>query len=375
MKSLTARLSIPVLCAVALAACGDGTAPSDASFDAGEAQADIATVYAVLNLETLESFQALGGFFTAASPVSPAAGALAQGSAALLAAGSKVSSLEAERELGAVASGILAGISSPSFNSVPIIADNVRGTTFVFDTTLGRYVADPGRTGAPADGIRYILYAVNPVTNQPLVDTEIGHADIIDLELASPNGISLQFIVVSDSVTHLDYTVTAEGTDESGTIAVFGFITDGTNTLQFTIDVAGRSTIVGQTVDVSFELTAVGRDFGFTLVFAGVSQAGAESADITLTVTAGTNTILIERSGPETAFTVSITVNGELFATAAIGPTGIVITGAGDRELTTEERDAFVQMLGLVERSLEALQGLMRPVDTIIRLAVLGNVL
>ncbi|MCH9015058.1 MAG: hypothetical protein IH877_05145 [Gemmatimonadetes bacterium] len=372
MKWSRERTTILTAVAVTLTACSDGLGPDTASFDAVETQANVQTVDAVFSAAAWESFEALGGMFIAGSPV---AGALAQHSADLLIAGTMPDAEERERVMGMIASEIVAAIESPSLSLVPIISENVRGTTFVFDPTLDRYVADPELTGAPANGVRYILYAINPITREPLVDNEIGYADIIDLDSPSANGISLHFLAVSDGVTHLDYTVTTERTDESGTIAVSGSVTNGTDTLEFTINIAGMSTTAGQTVDVNFSVDIVGRNFGFDLVFAGVKQGGAESSEISLTVNAGPNIIVMERSGTPAAYTVSITVNGELFATVTGNPTGIVITGAGDRVITPEEAEALRRMLGLIPRSVDALQGLMRPVHRIIQLAVLSNVL
>ena len=55
-----------------------------------------------------------------------------------------------------------------------VIPASVLGTTYVFDPLQHSYVADPSRTGAPANGVRYILYAVNPFTHEPVVSAEVG---------------------------------------------------------------------------------------------------------------------------------------------------------------------------------------------------------
>jgi hypothetical protein len=41
------------------------------------------------------------------------------------------------------------------------------GTTFVYDGEEGRYVGDPEATGAPANGVRFVLYAIDPAPRRP----------------------------------------------------------------------------------------------------------------------------------------------------------------------------------------------------------------
>ena len=59
-----------------------------------------------------------------------------------------------------------------------VIPQVALGRTFEFDTIADRYAAGQ-RTGAPANGVRFVLYAVDPVTEAlvfPLVET--GYADL-----------------------------------------------------------------------------------------------------------------------------------------------------------------------------------------------------
>ena len=53
--------------------------------------------------------------------------------------------------------------------SVAGIPSAVLGTTFVWDLDSGTYVASD-LSGAPAQGVRFILYAINPVTGLPVAN-------------------------------------------------------------------------------------------------------------------------------------------------------------------------------------------------------------
>jgi hypothetical protein len=84
-----------------------------------------------------------------------------------------------------------------------LISDSSLGMTFVYDPAQNKYVADPLRTGAPANGIRLILYAATSI-GEPDVTQETGHADLID-NGAGVDGIDLRFEVVNEGQTFLDY--------------------------------------------------------------------------------------------------------------------------------------------------------------------------
>jgi hypothetical protein len=96
----------------------------------------------------------------------------------------------------------------PSLSTAAIPAEYL-GVTFVYDVATDGYVASD-LTGAPSGGVRFLLYAVNPVTGLPIEPlVEIGYADITASETASSS--TVRIIVVSGGVTYLDYAVAASG--------------------------------------------------------------------------------------------------------------------------------------------------------------------
>ena len=61
-------------------------------------------------------------------------------------------------------------------------------TTFVWDLETDVYVASD-LSGAPAQGVRFILYAINPVTGLPVQTLdELGYVDVIDVSTSTTLG-------------------------------------------------------------------------------------------------------------------------------------------------------------------------------------------
>jgi hypothetical protein len=110
------------------------------------------------------------------------------------------------------------------------------GATCVWDLELVNYLDDPGRTGAPPDGIRFILYTLeaNDLPDPSL--TEIGRIDIID-HSALPNvGISLETVEGGSPSVVYDVTgPTTPGID----VTMDGFLGAGADRLPFTFGASG----------------------------------------------------------------------------------------------------------------------------------------
>ena len=92
-----------------------------------------------------------------------------------------------------------------------ILPSELLGTTFTWDTGTRDYIA-AARTDAPADGVRFVLYALEPDVDFPAEPlSEIGYLDLHDLSTASADVARL--VLVTDGVTRFDYRVTATGTE------------------------------------------------------------------------------------------------------------------------------------------------------------------
>ena len=96
-------------------------------------------------------------------------------------------------------------------------------------------------TGAPANGVRFILYAINPVTGEPVDPLqEVGYADLLDQSTGSSNSVRVQ--LVSNNVTYFDYGVTGSSTASSAQVVVDGYVTDGTTRVNFDLNTSAVQT-------------------------------------------------------------------------------------------------------------------------------------
>lgn len=126
-------------------------------------------------------------------------------------------------------------------------------TTLQYDTTA--------RAGAPSNGVRFILYAIDELTGQPAgpaPGTEVGYIDLKDEGSASQPKVHVIVAGLGGAPVYVDYTVTLSNQTK---ISTAGYITNGANSpdsLRFSgaITVAGTTSSVSVTEDVSFDVNS-----------------------------------------------------------------------------------------------------------------------
>src|SRR5438128_6187822 len=135
-----------------------------------------------------------------------------------------------------------ARVLSPGLASV--IPAPLLGTTFVWDVNTHAYVQDPNATPpAPANGVRIILYAIDPATSHILESplAPVGYVDLVDNSSGNTNSLHVTVFGGTPggtgNTTYADYTVSATVTG-SPVVTGFnasatGFVSDGTRTLTF----------------------------------------------------------------------------------------------------------------------------------------------
>lgn len=132
------------------------------------------------------------------------------------------------------------------------------GTTYVWDSTNAEYVQSD-LSGAPSNGVRFLLYAVNPVTFRPVEPLdEVGYVDIIDESGSST--VAVRVLVVSNGATYLDYSVHASGTGSSGSVTVTGYPSDGTIRANFNLENTVTQTSDGVTLVLDYGLDVPNRN-------------------------------------------------------------------------------------------------------------------
>jgi hypothetical protein len=231
------------------------------------------------------------------------------------------------------------------------------GKTFVYSG--GSYVVS-AETGAPTNGVRFLLYALDPVTllpALPLVPT--GHVDLMDL--SSGSTAAARVIVVSGTTTYLDYRVSATSTVSSGQVAVVGFITDGTTRATFNLR-ATLTSASGLTLSYSLDVPQRDLSIDLTMSVSGLTPVASNIAVI-LDMRGQNGWVRLTGEFNATGGTLNVAINGTLFATIT-STTGAapVITGAAGQPLAQDELDTLLRVFEFAGGSFIAFDQLVAPV-------------
>jgi predicted small lipoprotein YifL len=345
-----ARRSLVVAAlSLALAACGKESGPTP--FDPQGTSADMAAAQDAFAAQQTASFAAIGPDISAVMNGS----ALVASSAALaLNRPSEVSATLARRLVS-----LLPRSTSAIQASVVAIPTGVLGTTFVWGDTS--YVASD-LPGAPSNGVRFVLYAIDPISYRPALPlVEVGYVDIIDQSTAT--SIDIRVRVVQANVVYLDYDVATTGTVSGGVITVSGFASNGVTRADFTLKNTFNDTSGGLVISLDYDINVPSR--GLSVNWTATS-ANVSSTDVAVTLDlsiAGPNghVRLVGTFGASGgAFTVK--VNGDPFATITLNGTSQVITDPNGDPLTPEEEAALRTIFDYFEQSQVALTELLAPV-------------
>ncbi|MGH7664394.1 MAG: hypothetical protein ACRENI_08905 [Gemmatimonadaceae bacterium] len=364
-------LALALLLGVGACDRDGSTEPPTISLDAERVQADVQAMEVMLGSPIWESFSLIGSGGLA---LGPGVSASLAGAEELVArgtggGGSPIIGGEVAR---AVVTRVMTMADVPAVSQVRTIDPGILGTTYVFDTGEGRYVPAPDRTDAPEDGIRFILYAINPVTHQPVVESEIGYADLIDAGSPLSSAAELQLLVVSAGVTHLDYTLTLDGTEDAVSFGVAGYLTDGVTRLDFDIGSTIAMLARGPSVAIDFRFDVPARDF---LVEGDTEIAISDTEltqDVELVVHSGETAIRFAGAADLATVNLTVFVNNRIFATITGDHANPEVRGEGGRALTPEEVEALRRMLWLADGAGELLATLLAPIGAIVLLGGLS---
>jgi hypothetical protein len=361
LQSATRVLAATILAALAVGCGKDSNAP-DSPFDPAGTSSDLAAMNA-----SFES-PAMASFSSAATDIAMTTGgsaalALQVRPTAMLAKGDKASAM---RYAGALAKALTSRPRASLAVAASVIPTELLGTTFVWDVETQQYAASD-LTGAPANGIRFLLYAVNPVTRIPTEPlTEVGYADVVT------TATSVNIVVVSDNVTYLDYSARVAATSaSSANINVAGYVTNGQDRVNFDLD--NGITINMTASDTTLDLT---QDYLLTVPTRGAFRIDLESTlttsfktdnqALTLDLSAQGEHGVVRITGTETNGTgiFQVKVNGELFATIEVtAGSQPVVTGKDGGALTADEEAALENVFHVFGGGLEFFIGLLGPLD------------
>lgn len=357
----TVRRSLRRLMALVLlagaTACESTTSPGSlVELDTEGALADYEALARVLSTQGLAGFHALEGRTPFGGAESSVVAALDPG-AADSPRGFALRLMEAIRESGSSTDGPAAA---------RLLSDRFLGKTLVYDRALDEYVVDPDRTGAPANGVRFVLYEVD-AQDRP-TGKEIGYADLLDEGAGSAADVKLRWVAVQGGTTVLDYRTSVDESAGDGRITVDGFVVDSSNRLDFSVDVRGRQAGGKQLLDMDFDLRVDNRDFRVTGEVRGVEEGGKGSGSLKVSVKHQAHAVRLEMDGTPTTVDGAIFVNGDLFATITGDPEDPEVKGAGGQPVTAAEAQVVLAMVQVVEDVFKLVEELLHPVHELLAL-------
>lgn len=256
-----------------------------------------------------------------------------------------------------------------------VIPDSLKGTTWVWDTTQNTYVKSDS-AGAPANGIRFELYAIDSTGHVGHPLTQVGHLDYIDH--STTGSTSVEVVIASNTFTYVDETVTGSGSATAFTLTALGFIRVPTHELDFDIAfslASGTYAVHEQFSDAPDQLSLT---FDFSIT---ATSDTSVNATLSFSFSNGVQTLALNGGGMIGDSTQSVQavvrVNGQVFANiSAVGPrdTAPTITDANGQPLTTENTVLLVRMFIIVGHSLKWLNYLVGSFVSLTGIGVLLNV-
>ena len=371
---------LAVAAALVVAACSDSTGPQGRLSNPQGLSSDLQSLAGVLSAPTFQSFTWLSSAPGTPVPAPSRAGALL-GAAPIVPPRNSAQPYADPARLQALrrtAAAFRAGISAS------VIPSLLLGKTFVWDVGTHQYVEDPSATpAAPANGVRVILYAVDPITGavveSPL--TPVGYVDLLDESTTTPAVDRLHVIVSGGTpgapgTVHADYTISATVTGSPATAftaTADGFVSDGTHTLTFSATFAATHLDTDNPdiqIDVTWDLDnpAVHVELHETL-----ATPSADELDLTIqfSVTRGAETVSAHGTislnfvTGSASVNLAIDVNGLPWARIMGTNNGITVRHADGSTLSAEELQALSDLFGLPDQIELAILGLFTPCQSL----------
>lgn len=341
-------------CAAVVLAAGcnsDATAPATLS-DPQATIGALAALDSTFNTATLASFGAFSGSIgsTAATAALARAGTIVRATLPHPATTGVAAEAAAVRQL----SGLRALNFATANPQGPVINDTLYGSIYTYDTTFHAY-GRSAKTGGPANGIRFILYAINPITGNianPLAP--VGQADLLDESAGSTAKLHVIVTGNGGTPTYLDYTAALTFSQTSIVATLDGSLSNalagGANkTLQFsvaatftltTITVHGTYALNNPAVTMTLDASnKVAPTDSVTLVFTFTRQGEA----ITF------QGLLVTTSDVVDTVDAAIKVNGQPYASVRGNNLAITFFDASGQEIidTTQKHDILVALEGI----------------------------
>ena len=247
--------------AVVSAACGDNAIAPKSPANPQQTAAELAALGSIFNASPLQSLTSVSGSI---SPTAPAPVALALAAATNPLHHSTRLEPYARRIDAARTFSTLLGPRMSASAAAALFPSALLGKTFEWNFTTLQYDTT-ARAGAPSNGVRFILYAIDELTGQPAgpaPGTEVGYLDLKDEGSVSQPKVHVIVAGVGGAPVYVDYTVMVSSQSTTSVkITTAGYITNGADSpdsLRFSgvITASGSTSSVSVTEDVSFDVNS-----------------------------------------------------------------------------------------------------------------------
>ncbi|HEY2806114.1 MAG TPA: hypothetical protein VGI92_09675 [Gemmatimonadales bacterium] len=241
-----------------------------------------------------------------------------------------------------------------------LFPSNALGKTLEWNTGAQMYIIG-NQAGAPANGIRIILYFADQSTGQPTPNLAVlGYLDLTDQSTPQLNQLGLLLRLASTTIA--EYTITVITGTNTGSAEAKGYMKDGTATVQVGFDFL-NSLLASGDVNSSNDLT--GNDGA--AIHTEIDLSGTDITDnVVARITKGHNTAEVSASGDFLNGTGNLTggvkFNGITVATVGGTPETPILTGAGGHTLTAGETSALLSIFtAAIEDVLRVSDGVFGP--------------
>jgi len=116
----------------------------------------------------------------------------------------------------------------------PLIPDSLLGKTLAFTCASQRY-AESGDSGAPATGVRVVLYQRAPDGSIACPATAIGQLDLFDASAPGTTAVRGVATAPGGAAPLVDYTISHSAADPENVASATGFVSDGQQRLDFQV--------------------------------------------------------------------------------------------------------------------------------------------
>jgi hypothetical protein len=307
---------------------------NDVPFDPEESAADLQAVQSAFAATVFESMALSSDNFNLVPDTGGVPVALLQASLGAATASGRWQSEAAARSFAAA---------GPA--SGPLLPVDFLGRTYEHDQLEG-YWHNADRLGAPANGVRFILYEVDPITEDPGT-TEIGYVDLMDE--STTLAYIARVVAVTGGVERINYTVSAVIANQTLSFNISGFISDGTDQVDVDLSLSFTDTFPVSSATVDYLISVPTRDFDVdatvVLTFNNETLQGSIAIDGSFMQGAHTVTVSAlvefgEGDVPTEGGTVEIHVDGQLFAVVTVSNETITVQNGTGGALTSVEADA-----------------------------------